>query len=71
VAATAVVRWTCPIFNLVLALLAGIVTVAAPCTLPMLPILLGASVGPNRKSAGSDDRARLCDLVLRRRVARS
>ena len=32
-------------FNLVLALLAGIVTVAAPCTLPMLPILLGASVG--------------------------
>jgi cytochrome c biogenesis protein CcdA len=31
--------------NLVLALLAGIVTVAAPCTLPMLPILLGASVG--------------------------
>ena len=32
-------------FNLVLALLAGVVTVAAPCTLPMLPILLGASVG--------------------------
>ena len=31
--------------NLVLALLAEIVTVAAPCTLPMLPILLGASVG--------------------------
>jgi cytochrome c-type biogenesis protein len=31
--------------NLVLALLAGIVTVAAPCTLPMLPILLGASIG--------------------------
>ena len=30
--------------NLVLALLAGVVTVAAPCTLPMLPILLGASV---------------------------
>ncbi len=27
------------------ALLAGIVTVAAPCTLPVLPILLGASVG--------------------------
>ena len=36
-------------FNLVLALLAGIVTVAAPCTLPMLPILLGASVGQNGK----------------------
>jgi cytochrome c-type biogenesis protein len=32
-------------FNLVLALAAGVVTVAAPCTLPMLPILLGASVG--------------------------
>jgi cytochrome c-type biogenesis protein len=31
--------------NLVLALLAGIVTIAAPCALPMLPILLGASVG--------------------------
>jgi cytochrome c-type biogenesis protein len=31
--------------NLVLALLAGVITVAAPCTLPMLPILLGASVG--------------------------
>ncbi len=27
------------------ALLAGIATVAAPCTLPVLPILLGASVG--------------------------
>src|SRR6202790_1548216 len=36
-------------FNLVLALLAGIVTVAAPCTLPMLPILLGASVGHTGK----------------------
>ena len=31
--------------NLVLALFAGVVTVAAPCTLPMLPIVLGASVG--------------------------
>jgi cytochrome c biogenesis protein CcdA len=30
--------------NLVLALLAGVVTIAAPCTLPVLPILLGASV---------------------------
>src|SRR5258708_31805536 len=36
-------------FNLVLALLAGVVTVAAPCTLPMLPILLGASVGQTSK----------------------
>lgn len=31
--------------NLVPALLAGVVTIAAPCTLPVLPILLGASVG--------------------------
>jgi cytochrome c-type biogenesis protein len=35
--------------NLVLALLAGIVTIAAPCTLPVLPILLGASVGHTNK----------------------
>jgi cytochrome c-type biogenesis protein len=32
-------------FSLLLALLAGIVTIAAPCTLPVLPILLGASMG--------------------------
>ena len=31
--------------ELVFALLAGILTIAAPCTLPMLPILLGASIG--------------------------
>jgi len=36
--------------NLVIALLAGVVTVAAPCTLPMLPILLGASVGQTGKA---------------------
>ncbi len=36
--------------NLVLALLAGVVTVAAPCTLPMLPIVLGASVGQTGKA---------------------
>lgn len=36
-------------FSLVVALLAGLVTVAAPCTLPMLPILLGASVGQSGK----------------------
>jgi cytochrome c-type biogenesis protein len=36
--------------NLVLALLAGVVTIAAPCTLPMLPILLGASVGQTGKA---------------------
>lgn len=32
-------------FSLLLALLAGVVTIAAPCTLPVLPILLGASMG--------------------------
>jgi cytochrome c biogenesis protein CcdA len=37
-------------FNLVLALLAGVVTIAAPCTLPVLPILLGASVGHTSKA---------------------
>lgn len=36
--------------NLLLALLAGIVTIAAPCTLPVLPILLGASVGQDSKT---------------------
>src|SRR3982074_3949948 len=39
----------CPMLNLVLALLAGVITIAAPCTLPMLPILLGASVGQTGK----------------------
>jgi cytochrome c biogenesis protein CcdA len=42
--------WTLSMLNLVLALLAGVVTVAAPCTLPMLPILLGASVGQTGKA---------------------
>ena len=32
-------------FSLLLALSAGVVTIAAPCTLPILPILLGASLG--------------------------
>lgn len=31
--------------NALLALLAGVATIAAPCTLPVLPILLGAAVG--------------------------
>ena len=35
--------------DLVFALLAGIVTIAAPCTLPVLSILLGASVGQSGK----------------------
>lgn len=31
--------------ELLFAILAGVLTIAAPCTLPMLPILLGASIG--------------------------
>jgi len=31
--------------DILLALLAGVLTIAAPCTLPVLPILLGASFG--------------------------
>ena len=38
-------RRTRIVLNLVLAALAGVVTIAAPCTLPVLPILLGASAG--------------------------
>jgi cytochrome c biogenesis protein CcdA len=37
-------------FGALFALLAGIVTIAAPCTLPILPILLGASVGQNSRA---------------------
>src|SRR5258708_4569810 len=37
-------------FDFVLALLAGVVTVAAPCTLALLPVLLGASVGQTGKA---------------------
>jgi cytochrome c-type biogenesis protein len=36
--------------DLVLALLAGVLTIAAPCTLPVLPILLGASIGQNGRA---------------------
>ncbi len=36
--------------DLVLAWLAGVFTIAAPCTLPVLPILLGASVGQHGKA---------------------
>src|SRR5260221_11414547 len=38
-----------PMFNLALALLAGVVTIATPCTLPVLPILLGSSLGQTSK----------------------
>ena len=33
-----------------LALLAGVLTIAAPCILPMLPILLGTSIGQSSRS---------------------
>lgn len=36
--------------SLALALLAGVATVAAPCTLPMLPIVLGVSIGQTGKA---------------------
>ncbi|WP_298886683.1 cytochrome c biogenesis CcdA family protein [uncultured Bradyrhizobium sp.] len=36
--------------ELLFAVLAGILTIAAPCTLPMLPILLGASIGHNSRT---------------------
>ena len=35
--------------TIIIAALAGAVTVAAPCTLPVLPILLGASVAQTSK----------------------
>jgi cytochrome c biogenesis protein CcdA/thiol-disulfide isomerase/thioredoxin len=37
------------IIQILFAILAGILTIAAPCILPMLPILLGASVGQQSK----------------------
>jgi cytochrome c-type biogenesis protein len=36
--------------DVVLALLAGVLTIAAPCTLPVLPILLGASIGQHGRA---------------------
>ena len=36
--------------EITLAFAAGVVTVAAPCILPMLPILLGASIGQQGRS---------------------
>jgi cytochrome c biogenesis protein CcdA len=36
--------------DLPLALFAGILTIAAPCTLPVLPILLGASIGQRARA---------------------
>ncbi len=37
-------------FEIVFAFLAGILTIAAPCTLPLLPVLLGTSIGKNSKT---------------------
>jgi cytochrome c-type biogenesis protein len=37
--------WCAQMAAVLLALLAGVLTIAAPCTLPVLPALLGASVG--------------------------
>src|SRR4051812_24040953 len=36
--------------QLLFAFLGGVLTIAAPCILPVLPILLGSSVGQNNKS---------------------
>jgi len=36
--------------QILFALIAGVLTVAAPCTLPMLPIILGSSVGQNSRT---------------------
>src|SRR6516225_9302929 len=36
--------------TLLFALFAGILTVAAPCTLPVLPVLFGASIGQTNKA---------------------
>lgn len=36
--------------DIVLALLAGILTIAAPCVLPMLPILLGSAIGQTSRT---------------------
>ncbi len=36
-------------FQIVFAFLAGVLTIAAPCTLPLLPVLLGTSLGKRNK----------------------
>ena len=43
------IGWCRPMLTIIIAALAGAVTVAAPCTLPVLPILLGASVAQTSK----------------------
>src|SRR4051812_6224735 len=37
-------------FEILIALLAGVLTIGAPCILPLLPILLGSSLGNYSKS---------------------
>ena len=39
-----------PMVTLLFALLAGILTVVAPCTVPVLPVLFGASIGQTSKA---------------------
>ena len=36
--------------SIIFAVLAGVLTIAAPCTLPVLPVLFGASIGNHSKS---------------------
>ena len=36
-------------FQIIFAFLAGVLTIAAPCTLPLLPVLLGTSLGQKNK----------------------
>src|SRR6266704_774454 len=36
-------------FQVIFAFLAGLLTIAAPCTLPLLPVLLGTSLGKKSK----------------------
>src|SRR5262249_20833599 len=38
--------------SILFALLAGVATIAAPCTLPVLPILLGTSLSDRSRSRG-------------------
>jgi cytochrome c biogenesis protein CcdA len=48
------------VLDIILAFAAGVLTVAAPCVLPMLPIILGAPVGPLQFHAADLDHDRLC-----------
>src|SRR5262245_53393629 len=43
-------RWAVPMVAPLFALFAGMLTIAAPCTLPVLPVLLGSSVGQTSRA---------------------